>query len=414
MDGQEKPFERALRARVAGALADTPVVALLGPRQCGKSTLAHTFAPEFAYSSLDDEALLRAAHHDPVGFVAALPARAIIDEAQRSPALLRAIKLAVDRERRPGRFLLTGSANLLMLPQLGDSLAGRMETIVLQPLAEAEKARRPGAWLEAFLGGALKPAIRGAGGVEAGLAERLVAGGYPEPLTRAPERARQWHRQYVKSIVERDVHEIARVKDAGDVARLLELLALRTGELLNVSNVSNDLGLRRETIEHHLAILERLFLVRRLPAWSRSEAKRLVRAPKIHLLDSGLAATLGGLAAEDWTARRERFGHLLETFVVQQIVAQAGWTSPELQCWHYRDKDLEEVDLVLTLGRRTWGVEVKSSATVTESDGRGLRRLVEQCGRDFQCGALIYTGTHTLPMGDPRLLAVPVSSLWSR
>jgi predicted AAA+ superfamily ATPase len=337
-----------------------------------------------------------------------------LDEVQRAPELFRALKLTVDRDRRPGRFLLTGSADLLLLPRLSESLAGRIEIITLHPLTEAEKNRAPGAFLATLLAGRLKREIKGEAPVSSpSLAERLVAGGYPEPLTRSPERARPWHRTYLRTLVERDVRDIARVKDPGEVARLLELLALRTAELLNASHLSQDLGLDRQTVENYLAILERLFLVRRLPAWHRNEAKRLVKTPKIHLLDSGLAATLAGLTAADWNTRRDRFGHLLESFVVQQLVAQSGWTDPDLRFWHYRDKDQVEVDLVLTRGRHTWGVEVKASATIHESDGAGLRRLADQCGKDFQGGVLFYAGTSTLPLADSRFLAIPLEKLWT-
>ena len=209
-----------------------------------------------------------------------------------------------------------------------------------------------------------------------------------------------------------DVRDIARVKDAHELGRLLELLSLRTAELLNVTVLSNELDLRRETVDQYLAILERLFLIRRLSPWHRHESKRLIKTPKIHLLDSGLAATLAGLASTDWLHRRDRFGHLLESFVVEQLIAQAGWTDPDLRFWHYRDKDQVEVDLVITRGRETWGVEVKTSATVTPSDGNGLRRLADQCGKDFQGGVLFYSGANTLPMADPRFLAVPLAELW--
>jgi predicted AAA+ superfamily ATPase len=413
MDDCKKLYARSMRPALATALTDTPVVALLGPRQCGKSTLVKTFAPEFTYISLDDEAVLATARHDPTGFVAGLPHQTIIDEVQRAPGILRAIKLVVDQKRRPGHFLLTGSANLLLLPQLGDSLAGRMEIVGLHPLTESEKERTAGGLLKTFLAGALRPEIRGTGGDGLELPARIVAGGYPEPLSRAPERARLWYRNYVRALMERDVQELARVNDVGAVARLLELLTLRTGELLNVNNISKDLGLQRDTIDKYLGILEKLFLVRRLPAWHRNEATRLVKAPKIHLVDSGLAAVLSSLSVEDWALRRDRFGHLLESFVVQQVIAQAGWTNPDLRCWHYRDKDQVEVDLVLTIGRKTWGIEVKSSASVNESDGHGLRRLAEQCGRDFQGGMLVYTGGSILPMEDKRIWAVPIRDFWS-
>ncbi|MDO8596366.1 MAG: ATP-binding protein [Sulfuricaulis sp.] len=411
----ESAYPRNVRRTLKLALTDTPVVALLGPRQSGKSTLVQTLAPDRAYVTLDEEPTLRTAREDPVGFIAALPARVTLDEVQRAPGLLLAIKAAVDRDRRPGRFLLTGSADLLLLPKVGDSLAGRIEFVQLHPLTESEKERQPGALLQAFLDGRLAPRIPGIEAAPVGhLQERLLRGGYPPAQLRSPERARQWHRQYLRTVLERDVADVARVRDAAELGRLVEIVALRSASLLNLSALGAELGMRRETADQYLSVLERLFLVRRLPAWHRNEAKRLIKTPKIHLLDSGLAATLAGLEAGDWTTRRDRFGHLIESFVVQQLIAQAGWTDPDLRFWHYRDKDQVEVDLVITRGRRTWGVEVKAAASVTPADGNGMRRLAEQCGKDFQGGMILYAGTSTLPTMDRRILAVPLSELWAK
>ncbi len=402
---------RSLAPTIQEALADTPVVCLLGPRQSGKTTLAQHVAPGRAFVSLDEHNYHRTAAEDPAGFVASLPAAVTLDEVQRAPGLLSAIKRAVDRDRRPGRFLLTGSANLLLVPTVTESLAGRMEIAQLHPLTESEKTRRPGRFLRTLLEGAFEPGIDPdpAGPT---LAERLVAGGYPEPLARTPRRARQWHRQYLHAIIERDVRDVARVRDAGDLARLLELLALRSAELFNASALAGELGVRRDTVEHHVAVLERLFLVRRLPAWRRSQAKRLVTSPKIHLLDSGLAATLADLTVDDWLHQRDRMGHLLESFVVQQIVAQAGWTDPDVRFWHFRDKDKVEVDIVATRGRRTWGIEVKAAAAISPGDERGLVRLADRCGDDFESGVLLYAGRGVFPLRDERLLAVPLARLW--
>jgi predicted AAA+ superfamily ATPase len=406
-------LKRPLAAALRAALRDTPVVCLLGPRQSGKTTLARTLEPGHAFVTFDDEAALSFARADPTGFVAALPRRVILDEIQRVPELLRTIKLAVDRDRRPGRFVLTGSANLLLLPGLGDSLAGRMEVVQLHPLTAAEQARRPGKFLASLLAKRLAPAVAiTAPEIAEELARRIVAGGFPEAVTRSAARARSWHREYLRTLLKRDVKDVARVRDATAVGRLLELLALRTAGLLNVSSLGNELGLRRETVEHYLEVCERLYLVRRLQPWHRNHTKRLIKTPKVHMVDSGLAATLAGLAAGDWNAQRGRFGHLLESFVVQQVIAQAGWTDPDLRFWHYRDKDQVEVDLVITRGSATWGVEVKAAATVTPADGHGLRRLAEQCGEHYQGGVLLHAGDGAFRLGSRGDVAMPLSRLW--
>ena len=409
-------YPRPLAAVLREALADTPVVCLTGPRQSGKTTLVRAMMPERPFFSLDHPPYLSAAKGDPAGFVAALPRDVTIDEIQRAPELLPAIKLSVDLDRRPGRFVLTGSANLLLLPAVTESLAGRMEIARLMPLSESEKERRPGHFLADLLGGDITPALYAGGQAPdpADLGGRLVSGGYPEPLGRSPVRARQWHREYVRSIVDRDVLDVGRVRDADGVARLLQLLAARNGELLNTAGLSRELGLHRSTVREYIAVLERLFLVRRLPPWHRSVGKRLVKTPKMHLVDSGLAATLAGLRPGDWIAKRHRMSHLLESFVVHQFVTLAGWTDPDLRFWHFRDKDGQEVDLVMTIGSRTWGIEVKATSTPGRSAGRGMMRLAALCGDDFEGGIVLYNGRDVLPMDGERMLAVGVREAWRR
>lgn len=413
MDEETKLYKRSLEPVLDAALSDTPAVCLLGPRQCGKTTLAKQLSPTRTFISMDEENYFKTASSDPSGFINSLPETVTIDEIQRVPELLPSIKYAIDQNRNPGRFLLTGSANLLFLPRVSESLAGRMETIYLHPLSESEKERGPGGFLQRFINGAFQPEITGMQpprGLE--LPERLLQGGYPEPLTRTPQRARQWHRQYLKSMLERDVQDIARIKDVHELERLLERLALHPASLLNMSGLAQELGLYRSTVEHYLLILERLFLVRRLPAWHRNAAKRLVKTPKIHLIDSGLTATLSGLDAKDWNAKRNLMGHLLESFAVQQIIAQSSWTDPDLRFWHYRDKDKVEVDLVITQGRKTWGVEIKAAASVNPGDAKGLARLATQCDSDFQSGIVLYNGADILPIGTSPFLAVPFQKLW--
>ena len=406
---------RLLSPAIQTALEDTPVVCLLGPRQSGKTTLVRQLAPERPFVSFERREYYLAATEDPDGFVESLPDTVTLDEVQRVPELLHAIKLNVDEDRRPGRFLLTGSTNLLLLPTVTESLAGRMEIVRLYPLTEAEKNRRPGNFLREMLEDRLRP---GAGArkesSELALEERLIRGGYPEPLTRTPGRARQWYRQYLSSVIERDARDVLNLRDTEQLLRLLELVSLRAGELLSVSNLARNLGAHRESVENWLAVLERLFLVRRLHAWHSNTSKRLIRSPKVHLLDSGLAAMLTSFGVSDWSSERSRMGHLLETFVLQQLIAQATWTDPDLRFWHYRDKDKVEVDLVITRGRKTWGIEVKASSGISPRDGLGLRRLADRCGADFVRGILFYSGSGIFNFKDTRILAVPLKELWER
>ncbi len=410
------PLKRGLRTGLQTALEDTPVVCVLGARQCGKSTLVAQFAPERTYITLDDAAYLNAAQIDPQGFITSLPDFVTIDEIQRAPALTLAIKCSVDADRRPGRFLLTGSANLLQLPRLADSLAGRMEVLNLHTFSESEKSAMPGLFLHNWLNGELRPSFHVREQTPPSeLITRMVAGGYPEACQRAPIRATRWLQQYLNAIIERDIHDVAQVVDATHIARLMTMIAHRNATLLNISNLANALKITRPTIERHLSILEKLFLVRRLPAWHGNPGKRLVKTPKLHICDSGLAATLAGLQAKNWIPQRPRFGHLLESFIVQQLITQAGWTTPELQFWHYRDKDKVEVDCVITLADQVWGVEIKLAQAVSPSDTRGLQRLAALAGEHFQGGIVFYDGSDILPMGDAHgkdLLAVPIAMLW--
>ncbi len=405
---------RHLGAALEEALADTPVVCLLGPRQCGKSTLSRHCEPGRYYVSLDDSAYLDLALADPQGFIDELPEQVAIDEVQRAPELTLAIKRSVDANRKPGRFLLTGSANLLQLPRLADSLAGRMECLSLHPLTVSEIRRSPGKFLAEFLAGNLRPKITASRTPKPSeLPGLLVAGGYPESIQRDPDRADRWRRNYVKTIVERDIGDIADVKDASDLTRLLAFLESRTAQLLNQSALSQALGHSRATIDRYLILLERLFLIRLLPAWHSNRSKRLVKTPKLHFVDSGLAATLGELEPGNWNAERPRFGHLLESFVLQQLISMADCMARPPRFYHFRDRDNTEVDIVIESRQKIWGVEIKAAASVNREDAKGLRKLAEIAGDAFQAGIVFYDGEATLPLDrEAGILAVPLSKLW--
>lgn len=405
-------YPRYIEPVLKAALTDTPVVCLLGSRQVGKTTLVQQLRPQKAYISFDDKNLLEAARNDPISFVQGLPEPVILDEIQRAPELLPAIKLAVDRQRTPGRFLLTGSANLLLLPSVQESLAGRMEVVQLNPLSEMEKKDGKNGLLQALLAGEIKADIAAEYAIVQGIPEAICTGGYPEPNARSTTRARQWFRQYLNAIIERDVRDIAAVRDGNELLRLMNLLAYRTASLLNVSNLSSDLGIDRETTEKYIAILERLFLIRRLPAWHKSNAKRLIKTPKVHVIDSGLAAQLNRLTVDDWQKQSKDFGPLLESFAVQQLICQAGWLDDDMTFSHYRDKEKVEVDLIIEQGRKVWAVEVKRAAGLHDKDAAGLAKVSAQAGSNFQGGILLYSGTSCLPLKVDKCFAVPMDRLW--
>ena len=396
------------------ALGDTPVVYLQGARQTGKSTLAKSFAEQrsASYLTLDTAAVLAAATDDPDGFVAGLPRPAVIDEAQRAPALALAIKAAVDADRRPGQFLLTGSASVMSLPELAESLAGRMELHTLWPLSQGEiegvRETFVDRLFEADMSLATVPNAEG----EA--VDRLCAGGYPEARGRRSGRRRgAWYDAYIDAILQRDVRELANIDRLLDMPRLLGLLATRTGQLINHADLARTLGLPQTTLKRYMALLEATFLVRRLPAWFTNVGKRLVKAPKLMLVDTGLLAHL--LDADAARLRRDRtlLGRVLENFVAMEVVKQLSWSERRCRLFHFRTEGGAEVDLVIEArDGRLVGVEVKSTATLRSQHFNGLKALAEQAGDRFAHGVAVYLGTEVVPFG-PNLHGLPLGQVWA-
>lgn len=392
---------------------DTPVVLVHGPRQCGKTTLARQVgdAAGYHYISFDDDVLLASAQTDPVGFVASLPDRAILDEVQRAPALFTTLKAVVDRDRRPGRFILTGSANVLLLPKLADSLAGRMEILRLHPLAQAELERQSPAFLDGLFGGGFKGRSRPRLGRE--LAERIVNGGYPVALERSSYgRRARWYRDYIQTLVQRDVRDLARISRLDALPRLLALAAGQTARLINIADLAGPFQLSRPTIRDYVTLLAQVFLLEELPSWHSNRLSRLIKTPKLHIGDTGVACALLGVDAAALEADRTLLGQLLETFVFQELRRQASWRGESVVFYHFRDKDGVEVDVVLERGgRQVAGVEVKAAASVNSRDFRGLRKLRDSAGARFTTGVVLYDGEATAPFGEG-LYAVPIRSLW--
>lgn len=406
-------YPRFAEAHIRTALRDTRVVAITGPRQSGKTTLARRFTqPVRAFLTLDNQATLAAAKSDPVAFVRGLD-RAIIDEVQRAPDLLLAIKQSVDEDPRPGRFLLTGSADLLTIKTIRESLAGRVEVIPLYPLSRSERLRTK---LPQFISKVFRNQVPTP--VESlsdsKLLELVTAGGYPDAIKRRGERRRQdWCRAYLKSIVERDLPDVAHIATPGRIPRLLEVAARFAGQLTNLSEIGRAVGLDHKTVDHYLRVLEQMYLVQRIQPWFRNELSRLIKTPKVHFIDSGLLTALRGYSVARLRSDRSLLGPLLETFVFSELLKMSAWGKEPVSLFHYRDKDQLEVDFVLeNAAGQIVGIEVKAAATVARRDFGGLERVAAATGDAFVQGILLYDGEQTLSFAE-NLRAVPLPALWA-
>lgn len=400
--------------RVVGeALRDTRVVLVNGARQCGKSTMVQLMGLEHSaeWRALDRAVTRRAAQEDPAGFVD-LPGAMIIDEIQRVPELLLAIKERVDADPRPGRFLLTGSARVRGLRGLPDALPGRMETIELWPFSQGEIDGTPDRFIDAaFAHGPDLHHVSAVGRAE--YAERVVRGGFPEAVARtAPRRRERFFDSYVSDLISRDVSQLSEIERTSEMRALIRLLAARSGQLLVPSALGSDVKLPQRTVVRYLDLLEEVFLIKRIPAWSRNLSTRATGTPKVVMVDSGMAANLLDADAGSLIRPGGAFGPLLEGFVLMELARQLSWSDERVELSHYRTRDKVEVDAVLENRRgQVVGLEVKAASTVRAEDFRGLRHLAERLGDDFVTGFVLYTGDQTLPFG-PRLRAVPVSALW--
>jgi len=364
------------------------------------------------YVTMDDASERGAALRDPDGFVAQLAARVIIDEVQRAPELFLAIKASVDRNRRPGRFLLTGSANALVLPRVADSLAGRIEIQTLRPFSQGEQAGRPDGFVDSCLAdnfrlNQVSPAPW------PDLVDRIVQGGFPAAVERADEKRRDaWFASYATTMLERDVREIVNIQHANEMPRLLQLVAARSAGLLNQADLARDAHLPLTTLQRHWALLEAIFFVRTIPAWSGNLSTRLARAPKTLLCDSGLHMHLLRLDAARLKTDELMSGAALETFVGGELMKQIDWSPERPHLFHFRSQARQEVDFLLEdRGGRVVGIEVKKTASPDASDFKGLCHLQQALGPRFLRGILLYTGTASVPFGKD-LFALPVSALW--
>lgn len=412
----QSPIGRILPRKAAvaveEALHDTRVVLVNGARQCGKSTLVMKIGKERGaeWRSLDRAATRQAAQFDPSEFVATSESM-VIDEVQRVPELLLAIKEQVDAEPRPGRFLLTGSARVLGLRGLPDALPGRMETIELWPLSQGEINEKPDGFVDAiFTEG--PECQHTSTETRAGYIERITRGGFPEAAARPPRRRERFLDSYMADLINRDVMQLSDIERGPEMRALTKLVAARSGQLLVPGALASELGLPHPTVKRYLGLLEEVFLLKRIPAWSRNLSTRAVATPKVAMVDSGIAANLLGLDAVSLREPSSPLGPLLEGFVAMEIARQLTWSDQRADLYHYRTRDQVEVDIVLENRRgQVVAIDVKAASTVRSDDFRGLRHLADRLGDSLITGIVLYTGQQTLPFG-PRFRAMPISALW--
>jgi predicted AAA+ superfamily ATPase len=401
-------FNRHAKARVLDSLSDTPVTLIHGARQTGKSTLADLVAEEQGRTrvTLDDPIALSLAKRDPKAFLNTYKPPVTIDEIQRAPELFLAIKLNVDKDRKPGSFVLTGSSNVLAMPRLADSLAGRMEVIDLMPLSQGEIEGHPDGFVDHLFSGELASAP-----VE-DIFTRIVTGGFPEPVQRSAKRRPDWFDSYIRTILERDVKDFANIEALSQMPYLLSLIASRAGSPLNISSLAAETGIAYTSLRRYLSLLENLFLLKLVPAWSTEGGKNLAKTSKAYLVDTGLLCFLTQSSADALRSDPLRLRPALENFVAMELAKQCSLGEQRPWLMHLRTVRHLQVDFVLeNRAKEIVGIQVKSAETLHEDDSEGLRFLRELAGSRFKRGVVLYLGNERIPM-DEKIEGLPISSLW--
>jgi len=404
-------IERSARNALSEALGDTPVVLIHGPRQSGKSTLGQNLDPNRTYVTLDDPIALSLAKRDPRAFLQTYPAPVMIDEVQRAPELFLAIKLEVDKNRTPGKYLLTGSANVLNLPKLADSLAGRMEIVDLLPFTQGELELRSDRFVDMAFDDKFEPQFEPED--LRGIVDRIVRGGFPEASLRSSQSRRDaWFANYVRTLLERDVKDVAHIDALAQMPLLLKLLAVRAGSVLNASGLATETGIPYTSLKRYLSLLETIFLVRMVNTWSSDRSRILTKAPKAFLVDTGLLCYLANLDSRSLLGDSLRLKPVLENFVAMELLKQSTFGVVRPWLLHLRTIRHLSVDFVLESRRGDLvGIQVRANSTLHPDDAEGLRFMRDLAGPSFVRGIVLYTGSEVQPL-DERIVGVPISALW--
>ena len=406
-------YERILTPILRDALQDSPVILLNGARQVGKSTLIRFILENsHDYYTLDDPSILNLLKKDPLTFLQNLKKPVVIDEIQRAPESFIAIKKIVDEKRIPGFFVLTGSANVLALSKLSESLAGRMEVYTLWPLSQAELEGTSIDFISKLFEENTSFSIKNSAHDD-DILERLLKGGYPPAILKKDAlRRKYWFRSYIMTLLQKDIRDLTHIEGLSEIPNLLSLLATRVGTLMNTSEISRSMGLPNTTLKRYLTLLETLYLITPLPAWSSNLSKRLIKTPKIFFNDTGIVSYLLSLSKESLLFQKHILGHLLENFVVSEVLKAVSYSSEIVHAFHYRTHSGQEIDILLQNAHgKIAGIEVKSKSSVQKEDFKGIFALEEDIKEKFVCGVVLYMGKTIIPFGHNKY-ALPISILW--
>jgi len=410
-------IRRYLQDVILESLRHFPVALLMGSRQVGKSTLAQALIESSwsaTYLTLDDRALLDAALRDPDGFISGTPTPAVIDEIQRAPDLMRAIKKVVDRDRKPGTFLLTGSANILTLSSVSESLAGRVALHTLYPFCWPELLGKPKPTIlkDLFERVSSKELLKKLPtspkkDYKANMIKRILTGGYPPPVLMTSDQARsQWFSSYRQTYLERDLLNVKLIEYLPDFNRLLGLVAFRTGRLLNLSDLSREIGIPFTTLRRYMNLLEVTFQIFLLRPYFTHLGKRLLKTPKIYFGDTGMALHLMGIDEWGVLEKQGHAGPIVETWVASEILKLISVTDHRFQLYFWRTQTGREVDFLIERGGKLLAIEVKWSHRIDESDITSLKQCAEDLKDKLLFSVIIYSGTEIVPIS-PKMIALP-------
>lgn len=408
-------YARNIRFKLKTAIEDNPVTLVIGARQIGKTTLMKELAKEkgYHYVTFDDIDYLANARNNPKNFINEIPKPVIFDEIQRVPELFLPIKAESDSNRIPGQYVLTGSANPLLLPSMRDSMAGRMEILEMYPLSQGEINNSFDNFIDIIWQPESITALPCLNYSRKELFDVIITGGYPLVQMQPAKKRETWFKNYIKLILQKDILDLSQIENIESIPKLLRLIAGRAGSLVNTSELSRSLKIPATTIHRYMTFLETLFIVFNLESWSTNLTTRVIKSPKSYLVDSGLLAQLLGITAERALEEPEHMGSIMENFVVTELKKQASWSNTEVSLYYFRTTSGIEVDIVLERpDGKIIGIEVKTSSSVQPKDAKGLKHLRDSVGDKWHRGIILYTGTESIPI-DTKITALPISALWS-